>query len=223
VPDLEEPKGYLATPTTAGPWPAVVVVPEAYGLNDDIRAQADHLAASGYLTFAPDILGGPMIRCVMRGFRELNAGHGPTFSVIESARTWLTSRTDCTGRAGVIGFCLGGGFALLAAAAEDYAAASVNYGMLPRNDEALTGTCPIVASYGKRDLTLRKAAAKLESTLAAKGVEHDVKEYPNAGHSFLGHHPAPVIARIFTRSGFSEPDAADAWHRIEEFFAKHLR
>ncbi len=101
-----------------------------------------------------------------------------------------------------------------------------NYGPLPKQaEQALRGACPVVASFGRRDPGLRGTAAELERTLTALGVEHDVKEYPDAGHSFLNRHglgPLAVVERI---AGFSyhEPSAEDAWARILQMFQRHLR
>jgi carboxymethylenebutenolidase len=91
-------------------------------------------------------------------------------------------------------------------------------------EEVLRGACPVVASYGKRDLPLRSAPAKLERALQANGVPHDVKTYDGVGHSFMNRHgPAPVnvLEKVV---GFHYDDAAaeDAWARILRFFAVHL-
>src|SRR5262249_14671777 len=111
-----EVSGYLAVPDGAGPWPGVVVIHEAFGLTGEMRATADELAAHGYLALAPDLFGGrSWLRCVRGAFRQLQAGAGPAFAVLDAAREHLAGRDDCTGRTGVIGFCMGGGFALLCA------------------------------------------------------------------------------------------------------------
>ena len=220
--------GYLAVPSGDGPWPGVIVLHEAYGLNDDVRRNAELLAEAGYLAFAPDLYrGGSGLRCLLRAFRELNARRGRTFDDIESARAWLVGRADCTGRAGVIGFCIGGGFALLAASRPGFNAASVNYGMVPDDvDELLRGACPVVASFGGRDRSLRGAAATMAKALSANAIQHDVKEYPGAGHGFLNQHtpPAPiaVLAKVLTAAGYQDEAARDAWQRITGFFAEHL-
>ena len=220
-------KAHLAVPPVgAGPWPGVVVLHESFGLNDDIRQQADRLAAAGYLARAPDLYSaGGARRCLRATFRSLMTGEGKAFDDIETARTWLAAREDCTGRIGAIGFCMGGGFALLTAA-RGFAAAAPNYAHLPKDlDAVLRGACPVVASYGAKDRTLRGTAAELESALARTGVEHDVHEYPQAGHSFLNRHdlgPGGALLRI-AGIGFHEPSAEHAWGRIVRFFEAHLR
>src|SRR5258708_34356290 len=98
---------YLAIPPASpGPWPAVIVVHEAFGLNDDIRRKADEFAARGYLALAPDLFDGkPWVRCLRSAIQQLHARHGPAFTALEYARDYLAGRPDCTGRIGVIGCC----------------------------------------------------------------------------------------------------------------------
>lgn len=219
---------YLARPEGSGPWPGVVAIHEAWGLDDVLRRQCDRLAAAGYLTLGPDLFSdGGARRCVVSTMRSLAAGHGKAFVDIEAARRWLLDHDECTGKVGVIGFCMGGGFALVAAA-RGFDVASVNYGMLPRQPRrTLDGACPIVASYGSRDVMTLRAGSRLERTLDDLGVEHDVKVYPGAGHSFLNDAPnGPALLRPILRIANVGPDpqvAADAWQRIERYFAEHLR
>jgi carboxymethylenebutenolidase len=146
--------GYLAVPAgSPGPCPGVVVIHESWGLNGDIRAHVDRLAAEGYLALAPDLYRGKsFVRCFRDVFRQLHAGSGSAFDTIEEARGWLGARPDATGKTGVLGFCMGGGFALLCAPRGEFSAASVNYGQVPADAErVLAGACPVVASYGARD------------------------------------------------------------------------
>jgi carboxymethylenebutenolidase len=203
-----------------------VVAFEATGLNADMRAQADRLAAAGYLTLVPDLFDGrPWVRCVRGAIQQLHAGSGPAFTMLDAAREWLTARDDCTGKTGVIGFCLGGGFALLCAASGDYTAAAVNYGEVPADAErVLAGTCPVVASYGARDMEIRAGhPRRLVSALTALNVPHDIKVYPGAGHSFMsGKPPAlrPLMALL--RLDFKPEATEDAWRRILTFFGQYL-
>jgi carboxymethylenebutenolidase len=233
VPDLTYPASssqlhaYLACPIGEGPWPGVVVIQDAIGLSDDIREQADRLAAAGYLAFAPDLYSGRGLRCVLATLAASRSGNGAAYDDIEAARRWLAERDDCTGRIGVIGFCMGGGFALLSATRSDFGAASVNYGEVPKDASTrLAGACPIVASYGARDRMLPGRAARLERALSELGIAHDVKEYPGAGHSFLNRiNAGPIFGTVLTVTGFNHhhSSAEDAWRRILSFFDEHLR
>ena len=219
--------GHLAAPGGGGPWPGVVAIHEAFGFNDDIKGIADRFAEHGYLALAPDFFAGGESRlaCVRAAFRELNSGAGPTFDALDAARSWLAARDDCTGSVGVVGFCMGGGFALLAAPRSGFGAASVNYGRVPEDAErVLAGACPIVASYGGKDRGLRGHPERLERALTTLGVEHDLKVYPDAGHSFLNRNSgamAFVLSKVLN-VGYHGPSAEDAWRRILAFFNTHL-
>jgi carboxymethylenebutenolidase len=219
-------KAVLATPEGTGPWPAVVVVHEVFGIETEMRKQAAHLASLGYLTLMPDLFSdGGARRCLVATMRSVRSGEGRAYADIESARQWLLARPDATGAVGVIGFCMGGGFALMTAASFDVA--SVNYGMLPKDLEvSLEHACPIVGSYGGKDKSLKSAASKLDAVLTTHGIEHDIKEYPDAGHAFLNEKAVESafmkpLARVLGLG--PNPEASvDAWNRIDSFLKAHL-
>ena len=164
---------YVAAPAAGAPWPGVVVVHDFGGMSHDLRNQADWLAGEEYLAAASDLYyWGSRLRCLWTIMREIAAGHGRTFDDIDSVRGWLARQDRCTGKIGVIGFCMGGAYAVALAPGHGFSAASVNYGGCPKDAErALAGACPIVGSYGGKDRspTGRSAAPRLEQALTALG------------------------------------------------------
>ena len=175
---------YLATPASGDPWPGVVVIHDALGMSTDVRNQADWLASEGYLAVSPDLYyWGRRIRCLISTVRLGERPRGE----LEATRRWLAEDERCTGKVGVIGFCMGGDFALMMAPRPGFSAASVNCGGATREVEQR----PTRRLPDRRQLRsqgwpgMRKVPDRLESMLTAAGVEHDIKVYPEAGHGFL--------------------------------------
>lgn len=215
----------VAVPDGTGPFPGVIVLHEAFGLNNDIRRITARFADNGYAAMAPDLYSHGnrtlcMVRLLAGGLQDQALGD------IEAARIALAQRDDVDGqRIGVIGFCMGGGFALLFGARGGVKVAGVNYGQVPKDQSKLIGVCPIVGSYGGKDRLFVKQAQRLEDHLTALRVDHDVKVYDNVGHSFLSYDNGPAwMARMPSpmHVGYAEPEAEDAWRRILDFFGRYL-
>jgi carboxymethylenebutenolidase len=222
-------RGVLGVPAGPGPWPGVVLLHEAFGVDGVMRRQVQRIAAAGSLALMPDLFtAGGARRSLVPTFRAVAAGHGRPFADAEAARAHLAAMPECTGRVGVLGSSVGGGLALHLAA-RGFDAAAVFYARLPADPHtALLGACPVLGAYGGSDPGLRGTAAELQAVLTRLGVPHDVREYPDAGHGFL--HDAPVgprVLRPLLRNVLRiRPDAAaaaDAWARTDAWFAEHLR
>ncbi|HYI14976.1 MAG TPA: dienelactone hydrolase family protein [Thermomicrobiales bacterium] len=208
---------YLARPADEGPHPAVVVIHELYGLNDNIRDFARRFADVGYLALAVDLFsgGGNRNLCILRVMSALMIRplNNKGLSDLRRSIDWLQQRPDVDAdRVGAIGFCMGGGYALALACVErDLRASSAFYCFNPRPLSAIGRACPIIGSYPGKDWSAR-SGRKLDAALDEFNVPHDIKIYPGASHSFFNdtldsHHPEA---------------AADAWQRTLAFFDDHM-
>ena len=218
----------LALPASMAPRPAIIVIHEIFGLNDDIRRITARFAELGWVALAPDLYDteGMRLLCIARTMLALRRKDGPAFADLEAARTWLAARREVDPqRTGVVGFCLGGGFALLYAVRAPLGAAGVFYGDVPATADELRGVCPVVAGYGEKDRLFAGQGRRLASHLEALGVPHDVRIYPDAGHSFMSHHTG-VMATLAAWGpmavGWNAEAEADSWTRLADFFRAHL-
>jgi len=227
--DGHQMRAALATPDDGGTHPAVIVIHEIFGLNDDIRRITSRFADLGYVALAPDLydVPGPKIVCVARTLMTLNRGSGAAFDDLDAARRFLQQQPGVdASKVGVIGFCMGGGFALLYAVRAPMGVAAAFYGDVPKTAEGLRGICPVLGGYGGKDKMFASQGERLEKLLTELNIDHDVKIYPDAGHSFMSQNSG-VLASIGAISpmhaGYNDPAAQDSWRRIESFFAKRLR
>lgn len=217
--------GVLTVPDGVdGPVPGLLMIYEVFGMSDEMRRVARDLAAEGYAVLIPDLFARGSVRalCVAATMRTMITGRGPAMDDLEAARRWLVGRPEVDGtRIGAIGFCMGGAFALLLARTGLYKVSAPFYGRPPE----LPRSCPVVASFGGRDLGLRGAAEKLTADLEALDVPHDVKAYPEAGHSFFTRTPGLIgamVRHLPIHAEYHEPSAADAHRRIIAFFRERL-
>jgi carboxymethylenebutenolidase len=220
--------GLLGIPDGAGPFPVVVVVHEVFGIDESMRAQVAKLASLGYLAIMPNLFSrGGARKCLTATFKALTAQKGQAFDDVSAARNFALALPQASQKVGVIGFCMGGAFALVLAG-RGYDVSAVNYGRLPENlDEILSTACPIIGSFGGSDSSLKGAAATLENALTRHDVKHDVKEYSNTGHAFMNPVQAgpallrPILKRVLGIAPAPE-QAKDAWERIDAFFKQEL-
>ena len=214
-----EASGYLSLPASHGNHPAIVVIQEWWGLNDWVKEQADRFAAKGYVAFAPDLYRGKVAND-MNTAHELSRGlpHDRAMADLQNAFKYLATRKDVdASRIGVIGWCMGGGFALDLALAEPKIAATViNYGHLRADPAAVKPlTSPILGNFGAADQGIPpKDVEAFEKALKDAGKSSDIKIYPGAGHAFMNPN---------NKDGYVKAAAEDAWKRIDGFFAKALK
>lgn len=218
---------HLAVPDGDGPWPAVVIVQDVLGLTEDLRRITDRFATVGYLALAPALYGrSPKIKCMISTIRAHFAGSGAAYDDLVAARDHLIADPRCTGKVGLVGFCMGAGFCLQLAPRGLFDATAPNYGLAPNDIDTLSKSCPVVASYGAKDrIVPHGAATQLDTVLARGDVPRDIKEYPDVGHSFMNDWRFPAPMRIIENvagMAYSQPEAEDAWQRILTFFDQHL-
>ena len=210
-------EAYLATPEGTGPFPAVVVIHEIFGLNDNIRDIARRFASEGYAALAVDLFAGRnRTVCMFRfmGGMFTNSLNHQGIKDLKAALTFLTQQPGVDAqRLGAIGFCMGGGFAIGWACTDDrLKVIAPFYGMNPRPLEAVARSCPVVGSYPEKDFTAG-AGRKLDEALDAYHIDHDIKVYPEAKHSFFNNDRP---------SNYSAEASADAWPRTLAFFKERL-
>ena len=211
--------GYLAHPESRGKHPALIVIQEWWGLNDWIKQQADHFASQGYVALAPDLYRGKST-ADMNVAHELMRGlpHDRAMADLKAAYELLAKRKDVdAAHIGVIGWCMGGGYALdLAIAEPRLSAAVINYGHLVTDPATIAGIHPaILGNFGEEDRGIPAADVRaFDEALKKAGKSADIKIYPGAGHAFMNPE---------NKDGYVREAAHDAWIRIESFLAKTLR
>jgi carboxymethylenebutenolidase len=211
--------GILYTPSGAGPFPAIVVIHEYWGLNDWVKEQASKLADQGYVTLAVDLYRGKVAKDpdtahqLMRGLPPDRASRD-----LQAAVAYLKSQKNVkSDRIGSIGWCMGGGYSLGVALEEPTLAATViNYGHLATDPAALKKiNAPILGSFGGLDQGITPDDVhKFEQQMKSLGKRVDIKIYPDAGHAFENPN---------NKDGYRAADTEDAWQRTVAFFAAHLK
>jgi carboxymethylenebutenolidase len=194
----------------------MIVIHEIFGLNDNIRQISQQFAEQGYAALAVDLFSNRnRAICMMQifygmMFRPLN---NSMLADLNSAFNFLKQMQDVDAdRIGVVGFCMGGAYALqMAITAKGMKAASVFYGANPKPLDAVAQACPIVGSYPDKDFTTQ-AARDLEASLVNYNIPHDIKIYENTQHSFYSQQ----------RTHFEVEASKDAWQRMLKFFGEHL-
>lgn len=231
-------RAWLAKPHQGqGKFPAVLVIHEALGLVENIEPIVDRFAQNGYVALAPDLFDKPEPKplCISKAMLTMMTGHGDAIHDLDNALSHLASLEAVDSqRLAACGFCMGGGFALLMALegvsglafSHRLKASAPYYGRAPvffRNAEK---SCPVVAGYGRKDLLFGDVGDKLTELLSRNGIPHDIKTYPDAGHSYMTYELPGLLYRLGKagplRVAYRPDDAEDSWQRMLKFFAEHV-
>lgn len=215
----------------AGPWPGLLVLHEILGLNADMERIALRFAAAGYAALAPDFFG-PGVRplCILRAISELRrpdaAKPAGAFDILSSAQRHLGGIEGVdANRIGAVGFCMGGGFAVLHAARAPVGVVGCFYGDVPEDAESLRGIPPVFAGFGERDRIFGPGAERLRAHLERLEVPFEIQLHPGAGHSYMSPNDG-WLARLAAlgpmRVGYDEEAAEQSWIRMLAFFDDHL-
>lgn len=209
--------GYLAVPT-AGSGPGILVLQEWWGLVPHIKDIADRLAAAGYVALAPDLYRGTTTDSPDEAGRMLMALNiEQAAQDLEQAATFLANHEAVTGeKLGVVGFCMGGQLALLAATVSDRIGAAVDfYGIHPNVHPNFSRLkAPVLGFFGEQDsFVTPEAVEQLISQIREAGKTIDTYTYPGAEHAFFNDTRPEV---------YNAEAASDAWQRTIAFFQDHL-
>jgi len=219
-------KGYLVRPVSAdtrsetiSKLPGILVVHENRGLNPHIEDIARRLALANFMAFAPDAL------TSMGGFPGDDYKGGVMFSKMDPKKMgedfvacamWLKSRSDCTGKIGVTGFCYGGGVSntLAVRLGADLAAAVPFYGAVPANDDIPRIKAGVLVHHGALDTRLAATWPGYDAALKTANVPHEGYIYPDAVHGFNCD---------ATPERYNKAAADLAWQRTIDWFNKYVR
>jgi carboxymethylenebutenolidase len=225
-----EMKCHQAQPRGQGKFPAVMVIMEAFGLNDHIKDVTERIAAEGYVTIAPDLYYRESPNVV--GYDQLQEAIGLMQRLdaekvvvdLQSAITHLKSQNFVNGdRIGITGFCMGGTIAFVAACKfpTDIKAAVPFYGGSIADDSPTAPLsaaghlqAPILCFFGEKDPYISLSQVqRIEDTLRALGKSHEVKVYAGADHGFF----------CDERASYHPEAARDAWEKTKAWFEQYLQ
>ena len=206
------------------PWPVVLVIQEAFGLNEHIKDVTRRVAGEGYLAVAPDLF--------HRSGKGRTAGYDELPKALElmgaltddgivadvsSAIAWADKQPNVkAGRIGITGFCMGGRVSYLAACAlpEKITASAPFYGGGIPVDRTATLKAPVLAFFGDQDPFIpMDQVEKLRAEATKLGKQVEIVVYPGAPHGFFCNE----------RDSYRPEAAADSWERLKKFFAQHLK
>ncbi len=210
--------GFLAKPKKEGIYPAVIMIHEWWGLNDNIKEMTRSLAAEGYVVLAVDMFGK-----VAKDANEARAlstevrnNPGKAIQNLKSAVEYLKSQNNVNkNEIASMGWCFGGGMSLQLALNEKLAATVIYYGNLETDKEKLKVIkWPVLGIFGEKDTSIPvESARKFDVALDELGIENEIYIYPNVGHAFANPSGA----------NYAPEETKDAWEKTLSFLEKNLK
>lgn len=210
--------GYFAAPADVfKPLPAIIVIHEWWGLNDNVRAMADRLAGEGYMVLAVDLYGGNTAT-TPAGARQLmlQVVEDPEPAKANILDAYKFLETAGAPSIASLGWCFGGGWSLTAAQLlpDELDASVIYYGQVTSDEDRLRPVnAPILGLFAGNDtgITVESVEA-FRATLERLDKEHDIHIYPGVGHAFANP----------SGRNYDAEAAQDAWNKTLEFLASHL-
>jgi len=211
--------GLISRPTASGKWPAILVIHEWWGLEDHFRNMCRSFAKKGYVALAPDLYHGKVVK------EHDEAARLKTSLDLERAVQEILDGVAYVknlpfvdpGRIGIVGFCMGGGLALLSICRSREIAAGVIYfhSLFPDPGDLVNINCPILGHFGEDDTVTPKSEVEaFEQVLKENNKSYEIYFYKNAGHAFVNEMHADTYRK----------EAAEAtWPRTFDFLKKHLQ
>lgn len=215
-PDGETLTGYWARPEGDGPWPAVIVLQEWWGVNEHIMDVTRRIANEGYVALAPDLYKGQVATEPDEARKLVMELDMPAaVQEIGSAIDYLLAQEFVAGdKAGIVGFCMGGRLTLMTALVNDNLAVVVPFYGSPLTPEEAAGVkAPVLGLYGAEDGGIPvEGVLAMGEALTAAGIDNEIQIYEGAPHAFFND----------TRESYRPEAAADAWQRMLAWFEKYL-
>lgn len=211
--------GYLAQPSQEGSYPAVVMIHEWWGLNDNVKDMARLLANEGYVVLAVDIYEGEVAETSDQAGKLAGAARenveksvANMRSAVEYLKTLENVKKESIGS---MGWCFGGQQSLnLALNSDDLAATVIYYGNLTDDKEQLQSiNWPVLGIFGAEDTGIPvESVNAFETALNELGVENNIHIYEGVGHAFAN----PSGTR------YAPEETVDAWNKTVEFLNENL-
>ena len=209
--------GYEARPDGGPAAPGVLIIHTIQGMTDYVKEVAESFAAHGYVGLAVDLFEGQTARGPEEGGPLRQKLTDEAFKAkMEAGIRHLLSQSYCTGRIGVVGFCMGGGLSLRTACLfpREIQACSIFYGRMEDRELLQQLQCPVVGNFGAEDERITSwAEQEFKPEMERLGRRLEMKVYPGAPHGF--HNPSSARA-------YRSDAANDAFQRTLDLFGEVL-